>query len=651
MRVCLCALAFWCSAPTLAADALPLLHPLFSDHAVLQRGRSIPVWGWAAPGESVRVTFADTSVSARASDSGRWHVELPAMDAGGPYELRVQTDGGASAQARDVLVGEVWLCSGQSNMVLEVHRTLNARAEIADASNESIRMLTLGQAGSYTPLDVFAAPVQWLPATSAHVAGFSATCYYFARELQKTVNVPLGLITAAWGGSNIQTWMSRDAVRATGYYDELLELLDLRSRDAAAAERRWGTLWENWWKSRVPTKTGNEPWSTAPLREEQWRVVPNLNDVWEKWGVPELASFNGMLWYRTTFTLNAKQAKQATRLSLGPIDEVDETWLNGVAVGYTSGAGTDRVYEIAPRLLRAGDNVLVINALDTYGNGGLHGSADKRVLQLGDGSEVALDRTWYYQVAPPIPGRAPRAPWEPVRGLTMIHNAMIAPLVPYGLKGVLWYQGESNTDDTDRYQRLLAGLMADWRSKFGGELSFLVVQLANYGPVATQPAESGWAGVREAQRAAVAEDARAGLAVTIDIGDPYDIHPANKQEVGRRLARAARHVVYGESLAPSGPVARAARVESGRVVVEFDDVEGRLLAHGAEVAIGFELCGAEPATCHYVTGTPDGNRVWLDAGATTPARVRYGWADSPVCTLFDLAGLPAGPFELPITSP
>jgi sialate O-acetylesterase len=330
---------------------------------------------------------------------------------------------------------------------------------------------------------------------------------------------------------------------------------------------------------------------------------------------------------------------------------VDNTWLNGAAVGYTSGAGTDREYEIAPRVLRASDNVLVINALDTYGNGGIYGPADKRVLHLGDGGRVALDGPWHYQVAPTIPGRAPRAPWEPVRGLTVIHNAMIAPLVPYGVKGVLWYQGESNTDDTDRYQRLLAGLMADWRSKFGAELPFLVVQLANYGPVATQPAESGWAGVRDAQRAAVAEDAHAGLTVTIDIGDPYDIHPANKQEVGRRLVRAARHVVYGESLAPSGPVARSAHVEDGRVVVEFEDVEGQLLAHGADIVIGFELCGAEAETCRYVTGTPDRNRVWLDPGATTAARVRYGWADSPVCTLFDLAGLPAGPFELPITSP
>lgn len=649
MRAWLCALAF-ASAPAPAADSLPLLHPLFSDHAVVQRGRPIPVWGWAAPGESVRVTLANASLSARASDTGRWEVQFPAMEAGGPYELTVQAASGASQHARDVLVGEVWLCSGQSNMVLEVHRTLNSRAEIADAHNDSIRMLTVGEAGSYTPLEAFAAPVQWLPATSAHVAGFSATCYYFARELQQTVKVPMGLITAAWGGSNIQTWMSRDAVRATGYYDELLALLDLNESDPPAARRRWGTLWESWWKSHVPTKSGDEPWSAAPLREKQWHAVPSLTEVWEKWGMAELANFNGMVWYRTTFRLTAKQARQPARLSLGPIDEVDNTWLNGTAVGYTSGAGTDREYEIAPRVLRAGDNVLVINALDTYGSGGIHGPADKRVLHLGDGSGVALDEPWHYQVAPTIPGRAPRAPWEPVRGLTVIHNAMIAPLVPYGLKGVLWYQGESNTDDTDRYQRLLAGLMADWRRKFGAELPFLVVQLANYGPVATQPAESGWAGVRDAQRAAVAEDAHAGLTVTIDIGDPYDIHPANKQEVGRRLARAARHVVYGESLAPSGPVARSAHIEGGRVVVEFANVEGQLLAHGADVVIGFELCGAEPETCHYVTGTPDRNRVWLDPGATTPARVRYGWADSPVCTLFDLAGLPAGPFELPITS-
>jgi sialate O-acetylesterase len=245
-------------------------------------------------------------------------------------------------------------------------------------------------------------------------------------------------------------------------------------------------------------------------------------------------------------------------------------------------------------------------------------------------------------------GYPPRTPWEPVGGLSTLYNAMIAPLGHFGLRGALWYQGESNTEEWQRYQGLLAGLMADWRRQFGNELPFLIVQLPNYGPQTTTPVESEWAGLREAQKQAVAHDPHAGLAVTIDIGDPQNLHPTNKQEVGRRLARAARHVVYGESIAPSGPVAVSATRAADTVVVDFRDVDGSLVTYSHESPIGFELCGASPQSCKFADAHLDGTHVEL-AGGTDAQRVRYCWADSPVCTLFDKARLPAGPFELAIT--
>jgi sialate O-acetylesterase len=303
-------------------------------------------------------------------------------------------------------------------------------------------------------------------------------------------------------------------------------------------------------------------------------------------------------------------------------------------------------------VLHAGENLVVVNVLSTWDQGGLLGPPDAMALRFEDGSRVPLGDGWRYKVVPPSVGLPPRGPWHSIGGLTTLYNAMIAPLGSYGLRGALWYQGESNTGEPEKYEALLTGLMADWRRAFGPDLPFLVVELPNFGPAPTKPVESGWAGVREAERRAVARDPHAGLAVTIDIGDRHELHPPNKQEVGRRLARAARHVVYGEAISPSGPAAQAAFRENGRVVVTFDGVDGRLVAYSASEPIGFELCGADQASCRFVRATIDGRRVVIDAGdgAADATRVRYCWGDGPICTLYDEADLPAGPFELPIAS-
>ena len=632
-----------------ASVPLCLFSPMFQDHAVLQRDRPIRLYGRAAPGDEVTLSLSGegATASGRADERGRWSATLPPQHAGGPYTLTARSSAGATQTVTDVLVGDVFLCSGQSNMVLEVRRSLDSRAEIQNSANDGIRMLTVGLASDPTPQDTFAAPVAWQVAAPATVPEWSAACFYFARELQKTVPVPVGLVNASWGGSNIRAWMSEEAMRAAGGYEACLDLLAVYARDPAAAGRRWGEVWEAWWRGKPSSGAAGEPWGVTPTRESEWRVAPESLGFWERWGVPELADFNGMVWYRTSVRLSPEQAAQAATLSLGAIDEIDQTWLNGRPVGYTSGPGTPRNYPVAAGTLRAGENVIVVNALDTYGTGGLYGPAERRVLRLASGEVVPLT-SWRYRVVPPGVGSPPRAPWESTGGLTTIRNGMIAPIGPYTFRGVVWYQGESNTGEADGYERLLAGLMADWRSTFGAGLPFLVVQVANYGAPHTEPVESGWAGVREAQRQAVLHDEHAGLAVTIDIGDRYDLHPANKQELGRRLARAARHVIYGEAIAPSGPVPLSARRAGSEVIITFGDVERELVAYSADGPIGFELCGRARASCRFVSARLDGTRVHVPAGEGEAARVRFCWADAPVCTLFDRAGLPAGPFEIPI---
>jgi sialate O-acetylesterase len=629
-----------------AADA-PLMHALFVDHAILQRDKPIVVWGDAAAGEAVEVTLGSARASATADAQGHWSATLPAMSAGGPHTLSARA-AARSQSANDVLIGDVWLCSGQSNMEFGVRGSMNSRAEIAASANPRIRQVSIAHASSLTPRAGFDKPLEWKPAAPETTGEFSATCYYFARELQQRVDVPMGLIVSAWGGSKIEPWMSEQALRAVGGSDAALEVLRDYRAEQNTGVAHWGEVWKKWWQAQPIGASSREPWIAARADKSAWLAAPAELTPWENWGVPALAKFDGMVWYRAHLKLTAAQARQPATLSLGLIDEVDLTFLNGRAVG-SSPCCADRLYTLPAGALQAGDNLIAVNVLDTYASGGMSGPADKRVLKLADGSVLPLG-SWEYQVAPAALGQL-RAPWEPTAGMGMLYNAMIAPLGRYGLRGVAWYQGESNTTIAEghRYQSLLQGLFADWRRQFDAPLPFLVVQLAGYGAVAKTPMESGASLTRDAQRRAVAADGNAGLAVTIDIGNRDDVHPTNKQEVGRRLARAARHVVYGETLTPSGAQPVAARRVSGGVAVGFGDFDPPLIAYNSRDPAAFELCGPGAGSCRFVRAQLRGAaEVLLEDAAAAATRVRFCWADSPICNLYDAAGLPVGPFEIEI---
>jgi sialate O-acetylesterase len=637
------------AAPATAQTPAPLMSGLFVDHAVLQRDRPLNVYGHAAAGEEIAVSLAGASATTRANAQGAWSLTLPAMSAGGPHVLTARTIS-KSETANDVMVGDVWLCSGQSNMEWPVRMTLDAGAEAALSANPRIRHVSIERATSASPRAGFDAPLEWRVAGPGATEHFSAACYYFVRELSKTVDVPHGIISSNWGGSRIEPWMSEAGLRQAGGYDVPLGLLGEYRANRPLAFSRWGEIWQKWWMEQ-PATQGTRPWLSSPENYvDAWRVAPAALGYWEGWGVPALGRYDGMMWFRARVTLSKAQSKQAARLELGQVDDVDMTWVNGRAVGNSFGL-EPRNYALPPKLLKAGENFVIVNVHDFWGDGGIYGPADQRALVLADGTRVALSG-WEYQVAPPDLW-PPHAPWESLSGVSVLFNAMIAPLGKYGLRGVAWYQGEANAglDDARRYQSLLAAWMADWRRQFDAPLPFLIVQLANFGPLAKAPVDSGWAMLREAQRRAVAADGNAGLAITIDIGNRDDIHPTNKQDVGRRLARAARHLIYGEKLSPSGAQPVSARRAGADVVVTLGGYEGNLLVIGARDPAGFELCGSTQDTCRFVRAQlQDGGTVALTdpAGAGNATRVRFCWADSPLCNLYDGVSLPVGPFELPI---
>jgi len=627
------------------ADA-QLLDAMFTDHAVLQRDRPIDVWGRAKAGDTVTVTFGNTTQNIQTDGQGRWALKLPAQSAGGPFTLSARTES-AAQNATDVMVGDVWLCSGQSNMEWPVRNTLDAGSEVALSANERIRQVTIARANSAAPLARFDAPLEWKVAGPATTGDFSAACYYFVRELQKTVDAPQGIISSNWGGSRIEPWMSGAGLRAIDGYQAPLELLGEYRANRPVAFWHWGEIWQKWWLAQPATK-GKQPWA-AGYDKAGWQRAPEPLNYWETWGVPALGRYDGMMWLRANVRLTRAQAQQAAKLSMGQIDDVDMTWMNGRAVGNSYGLDA-RVYDLPAKLLKAGDNTVVVNVHDFWGDGGLYGPAEQRALLLADGTRIPVTG-WQYQVAPPNLW-PPHAPWESLNGVNVLYNAMIAPLGNYGLRGVAWYQGEANAglDDALKYQALLQGMFVDWRRQFQAPLPFLVVQLANFGKLADSPVDSGWARLRDAQRRAVAADGNAGLAITIDIGNRDDIHPTNKQDVGKRLAHAARRVVYGEKSSASGAQPKAARRAAAGVDVVLGDFDGGLRVIGAKDPSGFELCGATQETCRFVRAElREGGTVHLEetaAGAAT--RVRFCWADSPLCNLYDTTGLPVGPFEVEV---
>lgn len=625
---------------------------VFADHALLQRDQPLNVWGTARAGQRLTLTLGPRSVSGSADAQGRWRVQLPAQPAGGPYTLTVSADG-QTLSRDDMLVGDVYLCSGQSNMEFAVKEGTNATGATYGARNDKLRYLNVKKHSAATPQQELQGDVAWTRVTPETVGDASAVCYYMARSLQAKYQVPVGFINASWGGTTIQGWIAGESLRTLGDYRTGVAAMAQYGTDRDAAVRAEGERNEAWWRANDPAAAKQQAWSKPDFNDAAWpQVTPSGS--WKDSGAAGFKDFDGVVWYRTSVTLTAEQARVANALRLGPIDTYDSTWVNGVRVGGVSTAWVWRDYAVPAGAFRAGRNVIAVRVLNSGKAGGLSGQPAGRSIGTLDGQTIALPEAWKVQRGSALKGlKMPPAPWDVPTSLTTLYNGMIAPLAGYGFKLAAWYQGESNAGAPQEYRTLLPLLISDWRQRLDQPaLPFLVVQLTAFGATAKAPGQSGWAELRDAQAATVAADAHTGLAVTLDVGDRFDIHPTQKTVVGERLARAARAVAYGEKTASGSPTALSAQRRGNDIVIAFRDTGGGLVTYSSDRALGFEVC--DGTACRYAEARAEGDSVVLPGAATaagagiTRTRVRYAWADAPFVNLFSGDDLPAAPFQLEV---
>lgn len=621
---------------TLAFDGLT------GDHLVLQRRQPLAIHGRANPGATVEVSIAGHRAQAPAGADGRWCAHLPALEAGGPHRLEASSAGGRII-ADDVLIGEVWLAAGQSNMDWRLGDTRDGAAALAAADGQpGIRAAVMPR--EWTPGEDRDIAVPWQVGARATAAACSAVAWHTAAHLHRALGVPVGIIDAARGGSRIHSWLPRADLARDPLWGPLLErhLAELpRHAELLAAHRRAAAAWQ------PPADPGlaahAATWADPALDDRAW--APMRLPCWWQYGGHERP---GVLWFRRTVELDAAAAADpAAVLHLGMIDKAERTWVNGVEVGATGFDNPDcwrtlRSYRIPTGVLRAGANTIAVRACSNVFQGGFTGPAAAMRL-AGAGWSRPLAGPWRWRVEHDFGTVAPpRPPWGPGSsdGPAILWESLVAPARRHALAGFLWYQGESDEDAPEDHRRLLTALVRAWRREWGGTLPFLSVQLPGIG--SDLSSGTRWAALRAAQTACLDEPATA-LVPTIDIGDANDLHPHNKAEVGRRLALAALAVAYGDRR-PGLLAPRIARItaEGGRLRLAVADAgDGLRLGQGG--LRGFELAGGD-GVFHPAEALVDGAClvVW-SAAVPAPRQVRYAWADMPVADVASVAGLPLMP--------
>lgn len=670
------------AAPAHAQVQLPAV---FSDHMVLQRDAQARLWGWAKPGESIRITATwpnagDKVGEAKADDTGRWLAEFPTPSAGGPYDVTITSSGlggaaggggGSSRTLRDVYLGDVWLCSGQSNMEWPLSETDGAQEAIASANVPTIRLLTIDNTMAVSPqMNARVTNNAWVACSPQTAANFSAVGYHFARHVQEKVTppVPIGLISADWGGTVAQAWMSEKSLASFPEFTPVFKQLALM-RDPATRDRVFTSGVDAWWQSLPGLGAGGlrPDWVLAKYDQPDWKTM-TLPASWSG----DLAKFDGVVFFRKEITIDPKWAKKPAVLQLGPIDDRDEARINGLRIGATHDDNQwnkPRNYKIPGGVLEAGLNCIALTVLDTGGLGGVNGKPEQMKLLLDDGQGPTIDLAgdWKYYIGmdkanlPAMPGGVQMNPNLP----SVLANGMLSPLSPMALKGALWYQGESNRYDPAFYKRLMPALIADWRERFKNPtLPFYFVQIApfNYEGDKGQTAET-----REAQAATLSVP-HTGMAVTMDIGNPSDIHPRNKKEVGRRLALQALAKTYGQGeqlCYVNGPVPYRFETAPGAMLIQFsaklvpdnlpqnsgsvttdpgDSPERLMMPKGA--LSGFELAGDDKVFYPAKAVIEDHLFVRVTSDAVpNPIAVRYAFCNACEPNLINAAGLPAAPFR------
>ncbi len=602
---------------------------------IAQRDSDFPVWGYAPAGTEVTVTLGNESHSEASGRDGRWQVDFTPREAGGPHSMAI-SDGETTINVSDIWFGDVWVASGQSNMAWIVANSNDAEAEIAAADDPMIRQFKVPLSYSDTPENELAGG-DWQIADPDHVANFSAVGYYFARELRKHVDVPIGILNTSWGGSRVEAWMSvetlgEDVVRNFREQERINQ-----EELIARLTEKMGDLPE----TDAGLVDGLAHWADPALDTSDWLNI-NAPGEWEQQG---LDGYDGIAWYRLSLELSDSEiADSDVILGLGRIDDADISWVNGVEVGRTNTAWNNpREYVVPAGVLHSGTNVIAVRAEDRGGLGGIRGDASELWLETYSGKK-SLEGTWQFKAGAFRSGSTT----PPNQSPTLLYNKMIHPILPYPMTGYIWYQGESNAfneGDPTAYADQFKSMISSWRELFGApDAAFLWVQLANFRQAHDEPTESLWAVLRESQSAALELD-KAGEAVIIDIGEANDIHPRNKQDVGLRLSLAARYFTYGEELEYSGPVYASHTIDGSSIVIEYDHAGSGLEARGGELG-GFAIAGAD-GIYHWADARIDGTSVTVSStDVASPVSVRYAWADNPDrANLYNGAGLPASPFR------
>lgn len=609
----------------------------FTDNMMLQRDMPIKIWGWGNRYETVTVSIHDQKVNTRCKKDGTWEIILSPIPYGGPYSLTVQGKEN-SIKIENILIGDIWLCSGQSNMEWTVEQSANSKQEVQNANYPEIRALKVPKSIKNSPQDNFNA--QWEICSPSTVGAFSGIAYYYARALYKEVQIPIGIINASWGGTDIETWISDEAFTALPsnvqkqYNMEVVNNLEEYIRQNKGQKQAFLDAMEN-----------------DPGINNQW-FIPGFNTVaWEEmkvpgeWGTTPLSLIDGHVWFKYDLNLTCTEAGRPATLSLGTIDDADITWVNGTKVGNASGWDTPRIYSIPPGILKEGSNNITVRVTDNGGSGGMWGQEADIYLEI-DNTRHSLAGNWKYQMS------VANADYH-VLDITpnMVHsslyNTMIHPLTPFRIKGVIWYQGENNVGAGYDYRTLFQTQIKDWRTRWGYELPFYWVQLANLYPEDTTPVGSSWAELRESQ-AMTLELPHTGQATIYDIGDAYSIHPTNKQEVGRRLSLIALHKDYGrDSLVYSGPTFQNVSFKENTAVITMNTYGSQLTIHNKYGYLeGFSIAG-EDRKFVWAKAFIDANGkiIVYNENIAKPVAVRYAWSNNPAANLFNAQGLPAIPFR------
>ncbi|MGH8169277.1 MAG: sialate O-acetylesterase [Steroidobacteraceae bacterium] len=632
---CVAAAAAAAKGAPAASEPLPFVSAIFGDNMVLQRGKADTLWGWSRPGDSVRVRIAGRSATDVAGSDGRWQVKIAPPPTGGPYTVTVADDR-QTVEFRNVMVGDVWICGGQSNMELPLRFTDDAADVASRANYPDIRFFTVAERSAYRP--TYSVKGSWSVVSPQTAGGLSAVAFYFAARVERQTHVPIGLVVAAVGGSAGETWASAAALRPL--HDYAIPLARLAQLEAEG-EPAYGNYIMPWYHEY---DTGlKERWYSADYRPAAWKRV-HLPGGFAGLGVPLTPA---VAWFRKEITLPNPLPKGPVLISLGEIQRMDSVYVNGTLVGGSAWVEHPRVYRIPPDALQPGRNLIAIRIFKTEPHGGfLNGPGDFH-LMLGDHSIIPLAGTWQGMIS--VDARAPHplplhfANW-PVMP-SVLYNGMLAPVAPLSLTGAIWYQGAQNSPRGYEYRKLLPAVIASWRQLFGqGNFPFYIVQLPAFGPRSPTPTDDGWADIRESQAIVAASVSHACLAVSIDAGDPNSLHPGNKQPVGDRLALCALARHYGRHVVDSGPTLSSVQRLAHSIRLRFGHAHGGLMAKGGKLD-GFSIAGND-RNWHWAAARIRGNAVIVSSPEVPhPTQVRYAWESDPPATLFNGAGLPAGPFR------